>query len=727
MKKATLLLVLSVLFSGAATAQEKLQKQIDSQYLNSQHKAFMHQVSPEMKRADEWIRSQFEAEIKRSKNSVRPKMVLSTDTSWGYSEAKAAFDSVYRAQTFSQRYYEGDTTDFVYYNNQYTWHPDSMRWKPSRLQSSYYSEGGYGDSTVTWYYQFNSEEPYLGQKFSAPKEPSEGADEETIWEYWDPTNGWASGSKTLYWSDDNGWDTLRKSFYLDIETQEYVLEWIQRNFYDEEYYGNEYENYINGELYSWQFQVQTPEYMRREYKYYLEGELNGWTHEYTLIDEDGRYIYSVSKVYDNETMELVGTDSLHFTYKEDDTLTEAMGYRWDSEKGEWVLVQAYNSYQHYHEGKEQFVSDSVVVFRVEFDEETMENVITRVEIKSELDYDEFGNQIEVRNYSIIDDTLRLANRTVREFREINGYFAQTRQETWALNYVTKEIYLGGVSENIYTSEGAIVVRKNFSFTAEGDTTYGYVEQTETLGDGATARVTFNWDYALKELILKNFYVYSRRITGGEGNAFNQTTNSSFDNMGNITSNRSMSGYNGHPGVFNDGPIPIEMGDTLSFYVSGMSQDMTIPEIEVSDMPSTASFDPETRKFYWIVDEENPAPMMYKAIRGEKYVTAEVEFLTEEFTVSAEEESSPEQFELMQNYPNPFNPSTNISFRIPSSGEVSLRVYNLLGQEVATLVNGRMNSGMHSVKFDASKLASGVYIYRIEAGNFSQTKKMMLIK
>lgn len=101
----------------------------------------------------------------------------------------------------------------------------------------------------------------------------------------------------------------------------------------------------------------------------------------------------------------------------------------------------------------------------------------------------------------------------------------------------------------------------------------------------------------------------------------------------------------------------------------------------------------------------------------------------EHTVSNEEEGSQgiNSFSLIQNYPNPFNPSTNISFSLPSSGEVSLKVYNLLGQEVAALVNGRMTSGTHTVTLDASQLSSGMYIYRLQAGSFVQTKKMLLIK
>lgn len=94
----------------------------------------------------------------------------------------------------------------------------------------------------------------------------------------------------------------------------------------------------------------------------------------------------------------------------------------------------------------------------------------------------------------------------------------------------------------------------------------------------------------------------------------------------------------------------------------------------------------------------------------------------------EEQDNVFNYRLSQNYPNPFNPSTNIEFRLPKSMNVSLRVYDLLGREVATLVNDeRFTAGSQTINFDASDLASGMYIYRLEAGSFIQTRKMLLIK
>ena len=85
------------------------------------------------------------------------------------------------------------------------------------------------------------------------------------------------------------------------------------------------------------------------------------------------------------------------------------------------------------------------------------------------------------------------------------------------------------------------------------------------------------------------------------------------------------------------------------------------------------------------------------------------------------------FQLEQNYPNPFNPSTTIKYSVPEKGDVTIRVFDILGAEVATLVNVTQEAGSYEINFDASKLSSGMYIYRLNAGNVSLSKKMMLLK
>jgi uncharacterized delta-60 repeat protein len=88
---------------------------------------------------------------------------------------------------------------------------------------------------------------------------------------------------------------------------------------------------------------------------------------------------------------------------------------------------------------------------------------------------------------------------------------------------------------------------------------------------------------------------------------------------------------------------------------------------------------------------------------------------------------PTEYSLSQNYPNPFNPSTKMRFGVSGSGLVSLKAYNMLGQEVATLVNDAMKPGIYEVTWDASALASGVYYYRLQAGSFVETKKLVLLR
>jgi hypothetical protein len=103
------------------------------------------------------------------------------------------------------------------------------------------------------------------------------------------------------------------------------------------------------------------------------------------------------------------------------------------------------------------------------------------------------------------------------------------------------------------------------------------------------------------------------------------------------------------------------------------------------------------------------------------------FTTDITVVGNKDEIITNNFDLEQNYPNPFNPSTTINYSISERSLVALKVYDVLGNEVASLVNTTQEAGKHSVKFDASKLASGLYVYTLNAGDFTSSKKMMLLK
>jgi len=96
-------------------------------------------------------------------------------------------------------------------------------------------------------------------------------------------------------------------------------------------------------------------------------------------------------------------------------------------------------------------------------------------------------------------------------------------------------------------------------------------------------------------------------------------------------------------------------------------------------------------------------------------------------VASESNNRPVAFSLERNYPNPFNPSTTIEYSLSEKSKIKLTIYNLRGQEVARLLNQVQNAGTHKIVWDASKVASGVYLYKLQAGDFVQTRKMVLLK
>jgi hypothetical protein len=112
-----------------------------------------------------------------------------------------------------------------------------------------------------------------------------------------------------------------------------------------------------------------------------------------------------------------------------------------------------------------------------------------------------------------------------------------------------------------------------------------------------------------------------------------------------------------------------------------------------------------------------------------YRLKQIDFLGQyEYSDEIEAEvNGPLTFSLEQNYPNPFNPSTNIKYSVAKNGDVKLAVYNLIGEEVNVLVSGQVDAGFYEIKFDATALPSGIYFYRLNAGNYIETKKMLLIK
>jgi predicted GH43/DUF377 family glycosyl hydrolase len=145
------------------------------------------------------------------------------------------------------------------------------------------------------------------------------------------------------------------------------------------------------------------------------------------------------------------------------------------------------------------------------------------------------------------------------------------------------------------------------------------------------------------------------------------------------------------------------------------------------VPSSGAWDTEWTDVGSVVQSGNTLHMWYDAMDAN---LARIGHATSPLTIDGIAEGGPElpqTFRLEQNYPNPFNPSTTIRYGLPQKSAVQLTVFNTLGQQVALLQNGEQEAGYHQVQFDGSGLSSGVYFYRLRAGDFMETKRLLLLR
>jgi hypothetical protein len=161
-------------------------------------------------------------------------------------------------------------------------------------------------------------------------------------------------------------------------------------------------------------------------------------------------------------------------------------------------------------------------------------------------------------------------------------------------------------------------------------------------------------------------------------------------------------------VYYDWPIPVNLAYSNATLMAGATGKYPIGDLNWFPTQKTA----------WLAQRTAEYTAIQTALdQGKTTIATAVENAS----------AVPVQFQLEQNYPNPFNPTTTISFSLPHAANATVKVMNMLGQEVATLVDGYMAAGSHQVTFDATKLASGSYFYKLTSGDFTQVKKMMLVK
>jgi hypothetical protein len=149
--------------------------------------------------------------------------------------------------------------------------------------------------------------------------------------------------------------------------------------------------------------------------------------------------------------------------------------------------------------------------------------------------------------------------------------------------------------------------------------------------------------------------------------------------------------------------------------------------EVSITDSSVTLTEAQAAYNYFMVEEDRSLGVHNPRFAFGVMKASIEALGGVVAVEYPKDNMPTDFVLSQNYPNPFNPTTSIQYQIPTGSKVKIVVYDVLGKQVSVLVNEYQNAGTYTTNFDASKLASGIYLYRMEAGNFVKVNKMLLLK
>lgn len=152
------------------------------------------------------------------------------------------------------------------------------------------------------------------------------------------------------------------------------------------------------------------------------------------------------------------------------------------------------------------------------------------------------------------------------------------------------------------------------------------------------------------------------------------------------------------------------------------QSFSINLNETKNIPQTINLDP-----LWDADSLRVVVFVQSTGSQIVYQSATISYNELNVTGLSNDDTVPNKFVLEQNYPNPFNPTTNINFSIPESGLTTLKIYNVLGNEVANLINEELTSGSHVINFDGADLSSGTYFYTLSSGELRETKKMILLK
>jgi hypothetical protein len=290
-----------------------------------------------------------------------------------------------------------------------------------------------------------------------------------------------------------------------------------------------------------------------------------------------------------------------------------------------------------------------------------------------------------------------------------------------------------VRNNIFSERNSVSIRLGSDEVGEIDSIYIY--NNTSLSDTDNSGFLETFIPAIKEnseaVIANNLVVFPNFMGGkfnGDSNPFMTNISGSLTNyqFRNNVWEESLPGENdasGNPHRVNDASVSMEQWEAFDETENETYANLSLPALLEN------SFAPP---FESIPDEYGiPVPGLYTDnIGNERPLESPTAGAIELNIVSISNEGESEEittFGLHQNYPNPFNPTTVISFQLSENSIVSLKIFDLLGREVATLINGHRSMGAHRINFDGSGLSSGVYFYVLKTPSFSQTRKMLLLK
>jgi uncharacterized delta-60 repeat protein len=349
--------------------------------------------------------------------------------------------------------------------------------------------------------------------------------------------------------------------------------------------------------------------------------------------------------------------------------------------------------------------------------------------------------------------------------------ANGNDAAWSIDVdASGNVFVSGQSVGIGTNNDFVVIKYNTvgdqqwleRYNSSGDDASRVVEVDASGNVYSTGYCTYNnnYDYLTMKLNTDGNVLWATRFNGS-ANLADLASAMALDSYGNVyVTGRSVGGANVldsdyatvkyntngvqqwvaiYKGSNNTPDVPraITLDDHGNVYVSGGSYSTTFNDYTTVKYKNGGGQD-------WVLRYNGPANNddFSNAVAvdglGNVYITGYSTGLSSNYDIATIKYSAtvgvsnngneiPTNYSLSQNYPNPFNPTTTISFELPKQSDVSLSVYNSIGEEISVIVNDKLSAGKYRINFDGSNISSGIYFYRLQAGDFTQTKKMILIK